>query len=93
MMTMRTAPNLLKRFPTAPFRFRDFIGEQESKKINALKEAVAKRWSESIVAPGLDLLYEALYRYGLHFVLYGSLVYFAWVLWTMDGSGGQAVMQ
>lgn len=93
MMTMRTAPNLLKRFPTAPFRFRDFIGEQGSKKIHALKEVLAKRWSESTVAPGLDLLYEALYRYGLYFAVYGSLVYFAWVLWNLDGSGGQAVIQ
>ncbi len=92
MMTVRTAPNLLKRFPTSPFRFRDFIGKQGSK-INALKEVVAKRWSESVAAPGFDLLYEALYRYGLYLALYGSLVYFAWVLWTMDGSGGQAVIQ
>lgn len=43
----------------------------------------------SILAPfkaGLDLFYELLYRIGLLLLLFGSLTYFAWVLWSMDYS-------
>ncbi len=43
----------------------------------------------SILAPfkgGLDLFYELLYRAGLPLLLFGSLTYFGWVLWSMDYS-------
>jgi hypothetical protein len=43
----------------------------------------------SILAPfkaSLDLFYEFLYRLGLPLLLFGSLAYFGWVLWSMDYS-------
>lgn len=43
----------------------------------------------SILAPfkgGLDLFYEFLYRLGLPLLLFGSLTYFGWILWSMDYS-------
>lgn len=55
-------------------------------KLEGWKQWIADRWSRSIVAPGLDLFYEGMVRYGAALTLFGSLVLFAWMLWAMDYS-------
>lgn len=47
---------------------------------------MADQWSQSIAAPGLDLVYEGMHRYGASLTLFGSLILFAWMLWTLDYS-------
>lgn len=47
---------------------------------------IQKRRALSPFKTGLDLFYEFLYRLGLPLLLFGSLTYFGWVLWSMDYS-------
>ena len=41
---------------------------------------------QSYVWAPIDLFYGFLYNYGIYLVVFGTLFYFAWALWTMDYS-------
>lgn len=62
------------------------VGGRGSEKVGGWRQWIADQWSQSIVAPGLDLVYEGMHRYGASLTLFGSLILFAWMLWTLDYS-------
>jgi hypothetical protein len=41
-----------------------------------------------IIGPGIDLLYEFLYRYGLHISVVVLTYLSFWIIWAVDFSGG-----
>jgi hypothetical protein len=41
---------------------------------------------QSYLRSPFDMFYGFLYSYGIHLLVFGTLVYFAWALWTMDYS-------
>lgn len=78
MWPLKTAPSSANK-----------VGYSENPWIPALRpgQGFLKTLSASV-----DAFYGFLYRYGLELLFFGSLIYFAWALWTMDysqiGSGG-----
>jgi hypothetical protein len=69
MWPMKTAPASAGKSSTGLWGI-----ARGSEKVGGWKQWVADRWSQSVVAPGLDLLYEGLHRDGAVLTLFGSLL-------------------